>query len=45
MMGISVKGSIEKLETYKPNFGKSNLDNLIRLSAIEGALGLSLIHI
>ena len=42
MMGISVKGSIEKLETYKPNFGKSNLDNLIRLSANEGALGTSL---
>ncbi|MDC0093010.1 histidinol-phosphate transaminase [Alphaproteobacteria bacterium] len=42
MTGISAKSSIEKLETYKPNFGKSNLDNLIRLSANEGALGTSL---
>ena len=42
MTGISAKSSIEKLETYKPNFGKSKLDNLIRLSANEGALGTSL---
>ena len=35
------KVSIEKLKTYKPNFGKSNKDNLIRLSANEGALGAS----
>ena len=35
------KVSIEKLKTYKPNFGKSNTDNLIRLSANEGALGTS----
>ena len=42
MTGISVKNNIEKLVTYKPNFGKSNLDNLIRLSANEGALGTSL---
>ena len=41
MMGVSAKNSIEKLQTYKPNFGKSNLDNLIRLSANEGALGTS----
>ena len=38
----SAKSSIEKLESYKPNFGKSKLDNLIRLSANEGALGTSL---
>ena len=36
------KASIEKLETYKPNFGKSKISNLIRLSANEGALGTSL---
>ena len=42
MKGISAKNSIEKLETYKPNFGKSKIDNLIRLSANEGALGTSL---
>ena len=42
MMSISAKSSIEKLKTYKPNFGKSKLDNLIRLSANEGALGTSL---
>ena len=42
MTTVSAKSSIEKLETYKPNFGKSKLDNLIRLSANEGALGTSL---
>ena len=42
MTAISAKSSVEKLETYKPNFGKSKLDNLIRLSANEGALGTSL---
>ena len=42
MKGISAKNNIEKLENYKPNFGKSKLDNLIRLSANEGALGTSL---
>ena len=36
------KASIEKLENYKPNFGKSKISNLIRLSANEGALGTSL---
>ncbi|MDC3116653.1 histidinol-phosphate transaminase [Alphaproteobacteria bacterium] len=36
------KVSIEKLETYKPNFGKSKISKLIRLSANEGALGTSL---
>ena len=41
-MGVSTKSSIENLETYKPNFGKSKLNNLIRLSANEGALGTSL---
>ena len=35
------KASIEKLENYKPNFGKSKISNLIRLSANEGALGTS----
>ena len=38
----TAKKSIEKLNTYKPNFGKSKLDNLIRLSANEGALGTSI---
>ena len=33
--------NIEKLQTYKPNFGKSKIDNLIRLSANESALGAS----
>ena len=41
MKGIFAKSSIEKLATYKPNFGKSKLKNLIRLSANEGALGTS----
>ena len=36
------KASVEKLKSYKPNFGKSNSNNLIRLSANEGALGTSL---
>ncbi len=38
----SPKSNIEKLHTYKPNFGKSKIDNLIRLSANESALGASL---
>ncbi len=42
MTSLSAKNNIEKLEIYKPNFGKSKLDNLIRLSANEGALGTSL---
>ena len=42
MNNPTVKASIEKLETYKPNFGKSKISNLIRLSANEGALGTSL---
>ena len=29
----SPKSNIEKLHTYKPNFGKSKINNLIRLSA------------
>jgi len=41
MNSPTAKLSIEKLNTYKPNFGKSKLDNLIRLSANEGALGTS----
>ena len=36
------KSNIEKLHTYKPNFGKSKTNNLIRLSANESALGASL---
>ena len=36
------KSNIEKLHTYKPNFGKSKITNLIRLSANESALGASL---
>ena len=36
------KSTIEKLHTYKPNFGKSKTNNLIRLSANESALGASL---
>ena len=36
------KSNIEKLHTYKPNFGKSKTINLIRLSANESALGASL---
>ena len=38
----SPKSNIEKLNTYKPNFGKSKINNLIRLSANESALGASL---
>ena len=34
--------NIEKLQNYKPNFGKSKINNLIRLSANESALGTSL---
>ncbi len=37
----SPKTNIEKLHTYKPNFGKSKINNLIRLSANESALGAS----
>ena len=37
----SPKLNIEKLHTYKPNFGKSKINNLIRLSANESALGAS----
>ena len=36
------KSNIKKLHTYKPNFGKSKINNLIRLSANESALGTSL---
>ena len=36
------KSNIKKLHTYKPNFGKSKTNNLIRLSANESALGTSL---
>ncbi len=36
------KSNIEKLHTYKPNFGKSKINKLIRLSANESALGASL---
>ena len=42
MNNPTAKPSIEKLETYKPNFGKSKINNLIRLSANESALGTSL---
>ena len=42
MNNPAAKPSIEKLETYKPNFGKSKINNLIRLSANESALGTSL---
>ena len=38
----SPKSNIEKLNTYKPNFGNSKINNLIRLSANESALGASL---
>ena len=41
MNSPTAKVSIAKLKTYKPNFGKSKIDNLIRLSANEGALGTS----
>jgi len=37
----SPKSNIKKLYTYKPNFGKSKINNLIRLSANESALGAS----
>lgn len=37
----TAKASVEKLEPYKPNFGKSKLNSLIRLSANESALGAS----
>ena len=33
--------NIKRLHTYKPNFGKSKINNLIRLSANESALGAS----
>ena len=36
------KASVEKLKSYKPNFGKTIKKNLIRLSANESALGTSL---
>jgi len=36
------KVTIEKLNSYKPNFGKATKKNLIRLSANESALGTSL---
>ena len=42
MIAPSAKSSIEKLESYKPNFGNGKVKNLIRLSANEGALGTSL---
>ena len=42
MNNPTAKASIENLQTYKPNFGKSKINNLIRLSANEGALGTSL---
>ena len=32
----------DRLRTYKPNFGKSKINNLIRLSANESALGASM---
>ena len=38
MNNPTAKIRIEKLETYKPNFGKSRISNLIRLSAIKGNL-------
>ena len=38
----SPRSNVEKLQTYKPNFGKSKINNLIRLSANESALGTSL---
>ena len=42
MLGPSAKSSIEKLESYKPNFGNGKVKSLIRLSANEGALGTSI---
>jgi len=41
MLSPSAKSSIEKLESYKPNFGNGKVKSLIRLSANEGALGTS----
>ena len=38
----SPRSNLVKLQTYKPNFGKSKTNNLIRLSANESALGASL---
>ena len=38
----SPRSNLEKLQTYKPNFGKSKTNNIIRLSANESALGASL---
>ncbi len=38
----STRPNIKKLQSYKPNFGKSSINNLIRLSANESALGASL---
>ena len=42
MLAPSAKRSIEKLKSYKPNFGKASKVKLIRLSANESALGTSL---
>ena len=42
MTSPSAKASVEKLKSYKPNFGKTIKKNLIRLSANESALGTSL---
>ena len=42
MLAPSAKSSIEKLKSYKPNFGNCKVKSLIRLSANEGALGTSL---
>ena len=38
----STRPNIKKQQSYKPNFGKSSINNLIRLSANESALGASL---
>ena len=40
-MFLEPKEAILNLDTYKPNFGSSNLKKLIRLSANENALGYS----
>ena len=40
-MSLSPRKSILELVTYKPNFGKSNLKNTIRMSANENPLGCS----
>ena len=40
-MILKPKESILNLNTYKPNFGSSNLKKIIRLSANENALGYS----